>query len=46
MAHATLWECSVGQLWYRVEVYYDREGECYFCDRWSKFFTEYGVHTG
>jgi hypothetical protein len=46
MAHATLRECSVGQPWYRVEVYYDGEGECYFCDGLSKFFADYGVHAG
>jgi hypothetical protein len=46
MAYATLRECSVGQPRYRVEVYYDREGECYFHDGWPKFFADYGVHAG
>jgi hypothetical protein len=46
MAYATLRECSVGQPRYRVEVYYDGEGECYFRDGWSKFFADYGVHIG
>jgi hypothetical protein len=46
MAYATLWECSMGQPRYRVEVYYDGEGECYFRDGWSKFFADYGVHAG
>jgi hypothetical protein len=46
MAYATLRECSVGQPRYRVEVYYDGEGECYFRDGWSKFFADYGVHAG
>jgi hypothetical protein len=46
MAYATLRECSVGQPKYRVEVYYDGEGVCYFRDGWPKFFTDYGVHTG
>jgi hypothetical protein len=30
MAYATLQECSVGQPKYRVKVYYDGGGECYF----------------
>jgi hypothetical protein len=36
MAYATLRECSMGQPRYRIEVYYDGEGECYFYDGWSK----------
>jgi hypothetical protein len=39
MAYATLRECSVGQPRYRVEVYYDGEGVCYF-------FADNGVHVG
>jgi hypothetical protein len=46
MAYAMLRECSVGQPKYRVEVYYDGEGVCYFRDGWPKFFTDYGVHAG
>jgi hypothetical protein len=46
MAYATLRECSVGQPKYRVEVYYDGQGVCYFRDGWSKFFIDYGVHEG
>jgi hypothetical protein len=46
MAYATLRECSVGQPRYRIEVYYDGEGECYFRDGWPKFFADYGVHAG
>jgi hypothetical protein len=46
MAYATLRECSVGQPRYRIEVYYDGEGECYFCDGWPKFFADYGMHAG
>jgi hypothetical protein len=46
MAYATLRECSIGQPKYRVEVYYDGKGVCYFRDGWSKFFTDYGVHDG
>jgi hypothetical protein len=46
MAYATLWECSVGQPKYRVEVYYDGERVCYFRDGWPKFFTDYSVHAG
>jgi hypothetical protein len=46
MAYATLWECSVGQPKYRVEVYYDGQGVCYLRDGWSKFFIDYGVHKG
>jgi hypothetical protein len=46
MAHATLRECSVGQPKYHVEAYYDGQGVCYFRDRWSKFFIDYGVHEG
>jgi hypothetical protein len=30
IAYATLRECNVGQSRYRIEVYYDGEGECYF----------------
>jgi hypothetical protein len=46
MAYAMLQECSVGQPRYRIEVYYDGEGECYFRDGWPKFFADYGVHAG
>jgi hypothetical protein len=46
MAYAKLRECSGGQPSYRVEVYYDCQGVCYFCDGWSKFFIDYGVHEG
>jgi hypothetical protein len=46
IAYATLRECSVGQPKYRVEVYYDGKGVCYFRDGWSKFFYDYGVHAG
>jgi hypothetical protein len=46
MAYATPRECSVGQPRYRVEVYYDGEGECYFRNGWPKFFADYGVHAG
>jgi hypothetical protein len=46
MAHAKLRECSGGQPTYRVEVYYDGQGVCYFRDGWSKFFIDYGVHEG
>jgi hypothetical protein len=46
MAHAKLRECSDGQPMYRVEVYYDGQGVCYFRDRWSKFFIDYGMHEG
>jgi hypothetical protein len=46
MACAMLRECSVGQPKYRVEVYYDGQGVCYFHDGWSKFFIDYGVHEG
>jgi hypothetical protein len=46
MAYAILQECSVGQPKYRVEVYYDGEGKCYFCNRWPKFFADYGMHAG
>jgi hypothetical protein len=46
MAYAILQECSVGQPKYRVEVYYDSEGKCYFYNGWPKFFADYGVHTG
>jgi hypothetical protein len=46
MAYTTLRECSVGQPKYRVEVYYNGKGVCYFHDGWSKFFTDYGVHAG
>jgi hypothetical protein len=46
MAYTKLWECSGGQPMYRVEVYYDSWGVCYFRDGWSKFFIDYGVHEG
>jgi hypothetical protein len=46
MAYAKLWECSGGQPTYRVEVYYDGQGVCYFRDGRSKFFIDYGVHEG
>jgi hypothetical protein len=46
MAHATLRECNLGQPKYRVEVYYDGKGVCYFRNGWSKFFGDYGVHAG
>jgi hypothetical protein len=46
MAYAKLRECSGGQPTYRVEIYYDGQGECYFHDGWSKFFIDYGVHGG
>jgi hypothetical protein len=46
MAYAKLRECSSGQPKYRVEIYYDGQGVCYFCDGWSKFFIDYGVHEG
>jgi hypothetical protein len=46
MAYARLRECSGGQPTYRVEVYYDVQGVCYFHDGWSKFFIDYGVHEG
>jgi hypothetical protein len=46
MAYAKLRECSGGQPTYRVEVYYDVQGVCYFRDGWSKFFIDYGVHEG
>jgi hypothetical protein len=46
MAYAKLRECSSGQPTYRVEVYYDGQGVCYFRDGWSKFFIDYGVHEG
>jgi hypothetical protein len=46
MAYAKLRECSGGQPTYRVEVYYDGQGGCYFRDGWSKFFIDYGVHEG
>jgi hypothetical protein len=45
-AYAKLWECSSGQPTYRVEVYYDGQGVCYFHDGWLKFFIDYGVHEG
>jgi uncharacterized Fe-S radical SAM superfamily protein PflX len=32
MAYAILQECSIGQPKYRVEMYYDGEGKCYFCN--------------
>jgi hypothetical protein len=44
MAYATLQEWSVGQPKYRVDVYYDDKGVCYFRNGWPKFFTDYGVH--
>jgi hypothetical protein len=43
MAYAKLRECSGGQPLYRVEVYYDGQGVCYFRDGWSKFFLDYGA---
>jgi hypothetical protein len=46
MAYAKLWECSGVQLSYRVKVYYDSQGVCYFRDGWSKFFLDYGAHEG
>jgi hypothetical protein len=46
MAYAKLRECSGGQPSYRVEVYYDSQGVCYFRDGWSKFFLDYGTHEG
>jgi hypothetical protein len=46
VAYAMLRECSIGQPKYRVEVYYDGEGVCYFREGWSKFFINYGVHEG
>jgi hypothetical protein len=46
MAYAILQECSVGQPRYRVEVYYDGEGKCYFRNGWPMFFADYGVHAG
>jgi hypothetical protein len=46
MAFAKLRECSGGEPTYRVEVYYDGQGVCYFRDGWSKFFIDYGVHEG
>jgi hypothetical protein len=46
MAYTILQECSVGQPKYRIEVYYDGEGKCYFCNGWPKFFIDYGVHAG
>jgi hypothetical protein len=46
MAYAKLQECSGGQPKYRVEIYYDGQGVCYFRDGWSKFFIDYGVHEG
>jgi hypothetical protein len=46
MAHAILQECSIGQPNYRVEVYYDSEGKCYFRNRWPMFFADYCVHAG
>jgi hypothetical protein len=46
MAYAKLWECSGCQPKYRVEIYYDGQGVCYFRDGWSKFFIYYGVHEG
>jgi hypothetical protein len=46
MAYATLRKCSICQPKYRVEVYYDSKGVCYFRDGWLKFFIDYGVHEG
>jgi hypothetical protein len=46
MAYAKLRECSGSQPKYRVEIYYDGQGVCYFHDGWSKFFIDYGVHEG
>jgi hypothetical protein len=46
MAYAKPREYSGGQPKYRVEIYYDGQGVCYFHDGWSKFFIDYGVHEG
>jgi hypothetical protein len=46
MAYAKLRECSGGQPTYRIEVYYNGQGVCYFRDGWSKFFIDYGMHEG
>jgi hypothetical protein len=46
LAYAKLRECSGGQPTYRVEVYYDGQGVCYFRDGWSKFFINYDMHKG
>jgi hypothetical protein len=46
MSYATLQECSIGQPKYRVAVYYDGGGECYFRNGWPKFFADYGMHAG
>jgi hypothetical protein len=46
MVSAVLQDCSAGQLTYNVEVYYDREGKCYFSNGWRRFFAEYGVQVG
>jgi hypothetical protein len=46
MAYTILQECNAGQPKYRVEVYYDGEGKCYFRNGWPKFFVDYGVHSG
>jgi hypothetical protein len=31
---------------YRIEVYYNGKGKCYFCNGWPRFFAEYGVQAG
>jgi hypothetical protein len=46
MAYAKMRECSGGQPTYRIEIYYDGQGKCYFRDGWPKFFIDYGVHRG
>jgi hypothetical protein len=46
MAYAILQECSAGKPKYRVKIYYDSKGKCYFRNGWPKFFMEYGVHAG
>jgi hypothetical protein len=46
MAYAKLRECSGSQPKYCIKIYYDGQGVCYFCDGWSKYFIDYGVHEG
>jgi hypothetical protein len=46
MAYAILQECSAGQPMYRIKVYYDSEGKCYFRNGWPRFFAEYSVQAG